>query len=150
MSVDLSWHYHRKDVSEIKALTHKETGLALYWEEGSKSFKLSFSNSEPSMIKFMFLWFKKIMRIKKQEFMPRIFINSIHEPRINKVIKFWSNFLKLPVKQFGNPVFLNIKSKKVYENYDTYYGVMSLRIKKGTYLKYKILGLIEAIKQAPK
>ncbi len=136
----------KKEIGKFSRRDFLIAGLALYWGEGSKTFKLSFSNSEPSMIKFMFLWFKKIMKIKNQEFMPRIFINAIHKPRIDKVIKFWSNFLKLPVEQFGNPVFLNINSKKVYENYNTYYGVMSLGIKRSTYLKYKILGLIEAMK----
>lgn len=141
--------YKKNGKKEIGKLSERDfliAGLALYWAEGSKTYKLAFSNSEPVAIKFMFLWFKKIMKVKNEEFMPCVFINSVHKNRINKVLSFWSEFLKLPMNQFRNPVFLNVKSKKVYENFENYYGVMSLRIKRGTNLRYKILGLIEAIK----
>ena len=89
----------------------------------------------------------KMEGVKKEEFMPRIFINEVHKPRITKVIKFWSSLLDLPKKQFGNPVFLKIKQKKVYENHNSYFGVLALGVSKGANLKYKILGLIDALRK---
>lgn len=52
------------------------------------------------------------------------------------------------MRQFGNPVFLVHKQKKVYENYHHYYGVLALRVRKSSRLKYEILGLIDALKKS--
>jgi|SRR3989344_470461 len=142
--------YDKQGQEAIKNISDRDffmLGLALYWGEGSKTDKLSFVNSEPGMIKFMFSWFKKNMKVSNNDFMPRIFINSIHKPRINDVINFWASFLELPKGQFGNPIFLDIKQKKVYKNYNEYYGVLALRIRKSTDIKYRILGLLKAIKR---
>jgi len=141
--------YKKSGKKEIGRLSKRDlliAGSALYWGEGSKKSKLAFVNSDPDTIKFMFRWFQKSMLVKKEDFMPRIFINDIHRSRIKKVLKFWSSFLNLPVSQFGNPVFLKRNPKKVYENYDNYYGVLALGVRKSVKLKYRILGLIDAIK----
>lgn len=136
----------KKEIGRISRRDFLIAGIALYWGEGSKKSKLSFINSDPTMIKFMFRWFQKIILVRKEEFIPRIFINAIHKPRINKVFRFWSSLLKLPIKQFGSPIFLKKKPKKIYENYDSYYGVLALEIRKSTNLKYRMLGFIEALK----
>lgn len=123
-------------------------GLALYWGEGNKKSRLSFINSDPAMIQFMLLWFQKAMGVKREDFMPCVFINAIHKPRINKIVRFWSNLLELPPRQFSNPVFIKRNPRKVYENYDSYYGLLAIRVRKSTDLKYRILGLIEGLKGA--
>ena len=142
--------FHRQAGRELLgALSKREhliAGIALYWAEGSRKSKMSFVNSEPKMIEFMYRWFQDEMGIKKEEFMPRIFINAIHEPRIHIVVKFWADLLELPLEQFGKPVLLQGRPKKIYENYDSYYGTLHLEVRKSTELKYKILGLIEAMK----
>lgn len=140
----------KKQLNRISDRDLLVAGVALYWGEGSKSDKsqLAFVNSDPEAIKFMFCWFKKIMHIKNEEFMPRIFINNIHKNRIKKVLKFWSKLLNLPEGQFGNPVFLGGRPKKVYENHDNYYGVLSLKIRKSSKIKYHVLGFIEALKKS--
>lgn len=143
--------YKKSGKKEIGRLSKRDlliAGATLYWGEGSKKSKLAFVNSDPDTVKFMLRWFQKSMSVKKEDFMPRIFINDIHRPRINKVLKFWSSFLCLSISQFGNPVFLKRNPKKVYENYDSYYGVLALGVKKSSKLKYCILGLIDAIKRA--
>jgi hypothetical protein len=148
--VDLIESFKIEGVEQIGSITKKEfmvAGLCLYWAEGSKKdTKLSIVNSDPTMVLFMFNWFKKIMGVKKEEFMPRIFINHEHSYRIDTVLNFWASLLDLPISQFGNPTFLKINQKKKYDNHETYFGVLALRISKGTRLKYKILGQIEALK----
>lgn len=136
----------RKMIEDVSLENLLLAGIALYWAEGSKGDKLVFTNSDPHMIKFMILWFGKMMKIPKEDFMPCIFINEIHRPRIRKVQRFWSDYLTIPTKQFNNPVFLRSKQKKIYENYDSYYGVLALRIRKSTDLRYRILGLIDALR----
>ena len=142
--------FHKNSgLRELSVLTKRElfvAGIALYWGEGNKKSKLGFINSDPEMIKFMFRWFQECMGVKREDFMPRIFINAIHKPRIDTVLTFWSDLLKLPQDQFGNPVFLNRNSKKVYENYHDYFGLLTLQVHKSTDMKYKILGLIDGLK----
>ena len=136
----------KKDVGVISRRELFMLGVALYWAEGSKTDKFSFSNSDPEMILFLCLWLEVAMGIKKKEFMPRIFINDIHRPRIKKVLKYWSVLLRLPIEQFGNPTFLKMKQKKIYSNHDNYYGTLALRVRNSSGLKYRVLGLIDAIK----
>ncbi len=61
-------------------------GISLYWGEGVKSPKsaLVFVNSDPDTILFMYKWFHEIFDIKKDDFMPRVFINEMHKSRIKK------------------------------------------------------------------
>ncbi len=123
-------------------------GLCLYWAEGSKKdHSLIFTNSDPDLILFMKVWYKEFFNINDSELMPRLFINQIHKNRIDKVLCFWSKLLMLPKSQFGNPIFLKVHNKKVYENFDQYYGVLALRVKDPVRFKYKVLGLIEAFRK---
>ena len=43
-------------------------------------------------------------------------------------------------------VFLKMKAQKVYENYDNYYGVLALGVRNSALLKYRILGLMDALR----
>jgi len=141
--------YNKLATREINSLSRRDfliAGVSLYWAEGSKTDKLSFVNSDSTMVKFMFDWFKEFMSVRDEDFMPRIFINETHRPRIRKVILYWSKLLTLPIVQFGNPILLKGRPKKIYENHDSYYGMLSLRIHRSTNLKYHVLGLISAMK----
>ncbi|MCX6739347.1 MAG: helix-turn-helix domain-containing protein [Candidatus Parcubacteria bacterium] len=142
--------YRKSGKNDIVALSDKElfvSGLSLYWAEGVKApqSRLAFVNSDPRLIKLMFRWFQVCMNVQQKEFAPRIFINEIHKKREKKLVEYWSHLLQLPKEQFGNVVFLKMKQKKVYENYDSYFGILSLGVVKSTNLKYRILGLIEAL-----
>ena len=124
-------------------------GIALYWAEGNKRSKFGITNSDPLMIQFAFRWLKEVMNVPEIDFSPRISINAIHRDRIDTVTKFWSELLKLPVSQFGKPVLLKNLPKKIYENHDTYYGVLALQVRRGTELRYRVQGLIEALANTP-
>ena len=142
----------KKSSSLVGQMTQRDLfmlGIGLYWGEGTKSERsaLAIVNSDPEIILVMYKWFNKIFSVKNEDFMPRIFINEIHRPRIKKVVEYWSSLLQLPTEQFGNQVFLKMKQKKVYENHDSYYGILSLKVRKSSKLKYEILGLIDAVKK---
>lgn len=142
----------KKSSEVVNQITERDLlmlGTGLYWGEGTKSDRsaLAVVNSDPEIILVMKKWFKKVFNVKDEDFMPRIFINDIHRPRIKKVVKYWSSLLQLPESQFGNQVFLKIKQKKVYENYDSYYGILSLKVRRSSRLKYEVLGLIDAVKK---
>lgn len=140
--------------SLITSLNQREfliAGLALYWAEGSKKEgKLVLTNSDPELILFMKSWFEKCFGVAPAEFMPRISIMESHKDRIGEVLSFWSTLLGLEIVQFGNPTFLKSSRKKAYDNHNSYFGVLRLGVRKGTRLKYRILGLIQGLANSKK
>jgi len=136
----------------IKKISKRELLLiatALYWSEGSKSDSTSgfiFVNSDPEMVLVMKLFLVNVLKISHEDIVCSIQINRIHEKRISTVLSFWKKLLDLRNSQFRKPYYVNTKVNKVYDNYDNYYGVCRLVVRKGKNLKYKMLGLIGAMK----
>lgn len=124
-------------------------GVALYWAEGSKKGvnRFTFVNSDPNMVKLMCDWLEKIMKISKADLHPRIAINSIHEPRIDTVVAFWSDLLGISREQFRRPTYIKIPPKKVYENYHEYFGILRLSVRKSSFIRHCILALINVLIQ---
>jgi transposase-like protein len=123
-------------------------GLGIYWGEGSKtsSSGLAITNSDPSIIKIMIRWFIECFGVKITDLGPRIYISDIHVDREERILDFWVNELGIPRNQFKKTIFLN-KGKKVYENREVYYGVLTLYVAKGTDLRCKILSLFKRISE---
>lgn len=123
-------------------------GIALYWGEGTKArgSTTSIVNSDPETVLFARRWFEQL-GITRDLFNPCVFISEIHKPREKKILRYWQRLLEIPAKQFSRVVYIKTVSKKIYENHDSYYGVLALRIRKGSSLKYRILGLIRACKE---
>lgn len=143
---------HQKEAKDVfKVLNKRElliAGLGLYWGEGVKKGNTAIVNSDPRVIAFAARWFTLGLGVAREDLRPRIFINHIHASRIDTVLKFWSRYLKIPKEQFGRTILIKRDNKKVYENHDSYYGVLALRVRRATDLKYQILGLIEALANA--
>ena len=140
----------RSQLGDISLRDRLAAGTALYWAEGAKSdttFGFSFMNSDPQMVLFIKNFLNLVMSVSDKDIICVVQINSIHEKRINKVLKFWSILLELPLKQFNKPYYINVKPKKVYENYNDYYGTLRMKVRKSSNLKYHMLGLIEAFKK---
>lgn len=136
----------------IKKISTRELLLiatALYWSEGSKSDRTSgfiFVNSDPEMILVMKLFLTNVLNISSEEIVCSIQINKIHETRISIVLNFWKKLLDLQNSQFRRPYYVKTQVNKVYENYENYYGICRLVVRRGMNLKYRMLGLIKAIK----
>lgn len=147
-SVNKEANTAKKIVGQLSSREKMIAGVACYWGEGTKAetSQLGFCNSDPKMMRFMVSWFKEVFQINTKEFMPRILINQVHQPRIQEITNFWSKYLKIPIHQFRKPTFTKIELKKKYANHANYNGVLMLRIMKSTKLKYRILGMIDAIK----
>ena len=125
-------------------------GVALYWGEGSKADggHLSFVNSDSAMVLFMYKWFQVFFQVSPEDFIPRIYINEIHRPRIEEILNFWSNLLELPRSSFRGTIFIKTSQKKIYSNHSTYYGLLSLRVRRSSVLKYKLLALVDLMRNA--
>lgn len=148
----ISFHTSQGKV-EIGLLSKRDlllAGLGIYWGEGTKAgnSQTSVVNSDPRIIAFMARWLKEYLGIPNTQLNPRIFINESHSARNEVLVDFWAGVLAIPASQFANTVFLKMKNKKIYENSDSYYGVLALRVRKSTDLKYRILGLIDALSEA--
>ncbi|MBI3306075.1 helix-turn-helix domain-containing protein [Candidatus Nomurabacteria bacterium] len=136
----------------IKSISQRELLLiatALYWSEGSKSDRTSgfiFVNSDPEMILVMKSFLVNILMIPPEEIICSIQINRIHEIRIDIVLNFWQKLLSLPGNQFRKPYYVNTRVNKIYDNYENYYGICRLVVRKGMNWKYRMLGLIKAVK----
>lgn len=148
--IDIVNHYDNIAIKDIGSLTSRDiiiASAALYWAEGSKKEnRFTFVNSDPNMVKFMFIFLTKILKINKNDIKLTIQINIIHKPRINKVLTFWLTLLQLPSSSLNKPYYVNTVLKKVYPNHDSYYGVLRLRVLKGSNIQYRVLGLIGALK----
>ncbi|MHB1316482.1 MAG: hypothetical protein ACYCZW_01350 [Minisyncoccota bacterium] len=136
----------------IKNLSQRELVLvatALYWAEGSKSDSTSrfmFVNSDPEMILIMKVFLVSVIGVSIDDIVCSIQINRIHEKRIIVVLNFWKNLLRLQDGQMRKPYFVDTKVHKVYDNYENYFGVCRLIVSKSSQLKYKMRGLIKALK----
>lgn len=143
---------HQQEAKHVlRVLTKREllvAGLGLYWGEGVKKGNTAIVNSDPRVIAFAIKWFTTGLGVSREDLRPRVFINSIHASRMGAVHAFWSRFLNIPRSQFARPVLIKRVNKKVYENHESYYGILALRIRKATDLKYRILGLIDALATA--
>ena len=137
----------------VKHVSSRELLLiasALYWSEGSKTdttSTLMFVNSDPEMVLVMKKFLIEVFGVSHGDLVCAIQINKIHEKRIKKVLIFWKKMLGLKGIQIRKPYYVKTKVNKVYENYANYYGVCRLFVRKSKNLKYRMLGLIKAMKE---
>ena len=74
-------------------------GLMLYWAEGSKTYNVALTNSDPFVIRFMMRWFRELCQVPDEKL--RCYLN-IHSGQDEQSIKaFWSQVTGLPLSQFG-------------------------------------------------
>lgn len=141
--------YQEEGLKEFKQVSDREYlvfGLALYLAEGAKkSRRIEFVNSDPQLISFMRQWFIKFFSVPKEHFVYRFTINETHRARVGAVTKYWSEYLGVSQSQFRKPVFVKAKHKKIYSNHENYFGTFRLSVLKGSYLLYRILGLIDGL-----
>lgn len=122
-------------------------GLGLYWGEGSKNKerKFVFTNSDPASIKLIIKWLK-YQGFRQQDIIFRVHINEIHKIREKKILKFWKKYLNISSTQMRKTIFIKVKNKKNYENFEEYYGVGRLTLKNSTKIKYRIMEMLDIVK----
>ena len=74
-------------------------GIALYWAEGGKTQeKISFSNSDPHMIRCIMKWLRICCKVNEPKFRIHIHIHSLHSRK--NIEYFWSKITGIPLSQF--------------------------------------------------
>lgn len=101
------------------------SGLMLYWAEGTKrSEQVTFSNSDPRMIKFMMLWFRKICEVPEEKFRIKLYIHNLHCRK--DMEKYWSKLTRVSLNQFQKnqikPTSLKHRKRPLYN------GTCAIRI----------------------
>ena len=104
---------------KIGKLTEREfflCGLFLYWAEGGKTKNgtTCLTNTNPNMLKFFILWLN-IFNVSKEKF--RIHLHLYSDMNIKKEEKYWSNELKISLKQFRKSyIKKSLSSEITYKN----------------------------------
>lgn len=122
-------------------------GAGLYWGEGTKKDKVRITNSNPAIIKFAIHWFSKVWGISKEDFTLHVIINRIHKDRVSIVEKHWSELTSISMDQFIKTTLIKTKTKKIYKNFENYYGTVNVTVRRGGNLHPKIMGLISKISE---
>ena len=93
-------HEAEKNINKLSAKDLFLIGVSLYWAEGSKTKRgvVSFSNSDPRMIRIMMRFFKEICQVPKNKLRGYIHIH----PHLNaaKAERYWSSVSGIPLNQF--------------------------------------------------
>jgi len=131
-----------KEIKSPVALeTYKILGAALYWAEGSKTNGLKITNSDPNLILFMVKWFKKILGVSPKDL--KVWLNIYPQQNDSDIKKFWSSLTEIPLKNFGKSYIKPLN--KNYKKNNLYYGTVSIKVPRGTDMRYKIFGWIKSI-----
>ncbi len=120
-------------------------GIGLYWGEGYKyeNGEFGFTNSSPRMIRFYFEWLK-LWDINKDSLIFRLTINEFFRQNESKIKSFWITFLGIKNEQFSKTTFIKTNLKKAsIKNLEEYKGILRVKVRKGTHVRNKILGVIE-------
>lgn len=138
----------RSATDEIGGISRRELkliGIALYWAEGYKRSvwaAVSFTNSDPEMIKLIMRWFKLICKVPDNKFRIRIQCHGIE--KADESEKYWSRITAIPLAQFTKPyIRISPTSKKKMGNLSPY-GVCNIRISDVSLLT-KIKGWIKGL-----
>lgn len=127
-------------------------GIMLYWAEGAKEKEyspgqsVSFSNSDPMMIRIFLKWLKECLKIPEKKISLEIYIHETHRERVKETQKYWSGVTGFPEDKFDK---IYYKKDKLIGNRknkgENYHGLVRIKVKESTDLNRKIAGWIERI-----
>lgn len=126
-------------------------GAALYWAEGYKRHAgrrptayLSFSNSDPDMIKLFMRFVREILKVPEEKVKPSIHIY----PGIDKTeaIVYWSNVINIPNKSFRTSFMVSRASQGKRPKNLLPYGTPDLRVQSRQKF-FEVMGLIDGLVQ---
>lgn len=134
---------------EIKKVSKRElklVGAALYWAEGTKvsarGGSISFTNSDPVMIKLIIRWFREMCEVPKSKFRLSVLI---HNPKRLEIIeRYWSRLTGIPLRQFNAPILRISKTSQRKRGNILPYGVLNIRFS-DVKIFSKILGWIRGL-----
>ncbi len=136
----------------IKSLSKRErfcVGIGLYWGEGYKrgSQEFGFTNSDPAMIQFYLRWLADNFGVDKSDLILRVSINQFHQKRSEEVTKHWAELIGVPMSQFTKISLIKSASKKLYNNPESHFGTLRIKVRRGTRLRRMVIGAIKSLSE---
>ena len=139
----------KEGIKDVGSLSKRElflVGVALYWGEGFKKDSLvGVATLDMNIAKFFIYWLNKSFNITSKDLLLRVTANISYKNKVNKLTRYWSKELKIPIGQFSKPFFQNTVWKKEYKNKNDYHGVLRIRVRRSINLLRKYFGYIEGI-----
>lgn len=98
--------YYKDQLKRWMPLSNREmflAGLFLYWGEGNKVSNnvISIANTDPDVIKFTILWFKKCLGFSEDKI--HIRLHLYNDMNIKLETDYWSKVLNIKSSQFSKP-----------------------------------------------
>ena len=86
----------------------------LYWAEGAKGRGdiITFANTDPQLTKLFISLLRQSYTLDESKFRVRVHLHYYHNE--NKVKKYWSKLLKIPIAQFGKTYWKKRGTNKIY------------------------------------
>ncbi len=110
-----------------------------------KKQEVAFCNSDPKLVQFMLKWLYKCFNISIDRLYCYVGINEIHRNREQVVKNYWVKSTKIPLSQFKKTSFKKVINKKIYANFSSHYGTLTVKVKQPAQFYYDIIGLIEGL-----
>jgi hypothetical protein len=153
--IELQENIWSKAEKEINKLTKRELwliGVALYWAEGSKEkewrpgTRITFSNSDPRMIRVFLRWVHEFGNISDEEIGFEIYIHENKRPHVDVVRKFWSYETNTSLSSFTKICFKKNKIRTKRRHVGLLYnGLLRVNIPRSSTLVRKIEGWVRGI-----
>lgn len=101
-------------------------GVMLYWAEGSSKHPMfQFTNSNPTLVRFMYGWIEQyVIREKNTVIKPRLYLHKVYAGEDCE--QFWANLLNIDKKDFGKTVYK--PSLRQYKKNPNYKGCLRLDV----------------------
>ncbi|MEX1014297.1 MAG: helix-turn-helix domain-containing protein [Candidatus Paceibacterota bacterium] len=113
-----------KDIGNISRRDFFISGVMLYAGEGTKTDgKVSFSNADPLLIKFMIRWFRMFCPINEKKFRAQLYIHDDLDEGNSK--KYWSNLTNIPLNQFHKSYIVKNNPNRLHKNIHEF-GVLKI------------------------
>lgn len=140
---------HSKKIKTLSNYSLLLVGAALYWGEGQKrhagkypSPGISFSNSDPNMIKLFLHFTREILKIPEEKIRPSIQFY----PDTNKegALDFWSKVARIPRNKFLTTIAVSRASQGKRPKNLLPYGTLQIRVHSRKKF-FEIMGLIDGL-----
>ena len=88
----------------------------------------------------------KLIGVNKENLIFRLTINEVFRSKEKQIKQSWISGLKILENQFTATTFIKTNLKKAdVSNLNTYFGILRVKVRKGSELRNKIMGALEHI-----
>lgn len=139
----------KRDVGTLNNRDVFILGLTLYWGEGYKrgNEECGLTNTNPYIIRAFIYWLQTTYNIPPDDLILRVTVNDIHRARVRTIEKYWSKETGVPLSHFTQASFIRTKHTRLFENPETYFGTLRVKVRRGTTLRRRILGSIKEVER---